>query len=170
MLDFSGIFPCNTTAVSFDGGTSVFDGRVIYHTTIGEDNRSIYVVKAGTGRELADKLQELGSSAIIVEDLRVNPEPNEVNLRVYYSYLITDKATMGNVVDALIEFNSKMPVNYVWTREHNEMIAEWDYHNVLAKLGFESSSTYHVDFNEGDKNKTVVEKGLEYAIQKIFGT
>ena len=77
---------------------------------------------------------------------------------------------MSDVVDALIEFNSKMPVNYVWTREHHEMIAEWDYHNFLAKHGFEPISTYHVDFNEGDKNTSAFEKGLEYVLRKITGT
>ena len=165
MIDYSGMFACVATMVCTDKGSSVFDGRVIYHTPIGDDERSLYVVKAGTGQEIADKLQELGSSVIIVEDLRINPDPDEVNIKVYYSYLITNRNTMSSVVNALIEYNTIVPVDYVWTREHDEMIAEWDYHNLLAILGIEPNSTYHVDFNEGDKNKSVLEKAWEYVFE-----
>ena len=132
------------------------------YSTVNNGTIKIYIVPSGSGRSLAD---EIGSSgqAFVVEDLREAPQ--NANMRIYYSYLVDDPNLQREILNVLIDYNIANPSNQVWSREVEEMLYEWDYHNWLAKAGFNIERTGHVDLDMKDKNKSVFQKGLEF----IFG-
>ena len=102
---------------------------------------------------------------VIVADLRA--DTSNPNMRIYNSYLITDQDAQKAILEALVKYNSEFPTDPAWTREVDEMLVEWDYHNLAAKYGIQVSSSYDVDLDENDKDKGLLKKGWEIICDKI---
>ena len=135
------------------------------YAVVADGTIDMYIVDNGKAAELMDNLEDTGNY-IVVEDKRETP--GNANIKIHNSYLITDSEHQREVLEYLLKYTKDHPSTEPWTRELDEMLNEWDYHNYLAnKRGFAFSRTGHVDLDELDKNKSVWTKGIEYLWEKI---
>lgn len=129
------------------------------YETVSDNSIDIYIVPAGEGKAMADEIGNKGD-AFVIEDMRNNKD--NPNIKIHYSSLVTDPALQREILELIVSYNAAYPSEYEWSREVDEMLYEWDYHNALANMGFAVDRTGHVDLDMKDKNKSVFQKGWEF--------
>ena len=140
------------------GGNHSRTNKESPYTTVNNKKSSVYIVADGDGEELAEKYKD-DRTVVIIEDKRTS---GDADIKVYYSAYITDIEIQTEIVQVIIDYDALYPSVNSWSREADEMLYEWAYHNFFANANIMFDRFGHVDFNEKDKNKTVFAKGVEF--------
>ena len=73
------------------------------------------------------------------------------DMKIYDSYLITDKDIRNEILEVLLEYERENPSP--WNRSIESMRLEWFYHNYSFVFKYRKSSASDVDFNNDDEEK-----------------
>lgn len=73
---------------------------------------------------------------------------------------------MKIIACSLVQYVKENPDNSGWDRERQDMLYEWNYHNMAYSLGFGKERAQSVDLDKADENKPAVVKFVEILIDK----
>jgi len=104
-------------------------------------------------------IEGLMEGDVVVSDLRGARDPN-IGLRD--SFVITEDALMGEIVDILLEYHRTHPQpagQTPWVRTRESMLREWrahnDYHASFLSEIYGRPNAAGVDFNNADENNVI---------------
>ena len=101
----------------------------------------------------------------MIVDCRANTD--NPNIQIVDSYKLVYLHVHEEVVDALLQHVKENPDNSGWDRERQDMLYEWNYHNMAYSLGFGKERAQSVDLDKADENKPAVIKFIEIIIEKV---
>ena len=134
-----------------DGGTPRINPFTSY------SGGDIYVVKQQKWSSTKYQIQsQLLSGDVLIVDCRANTD--NPNIQIVDSYKLVYLHVHEEVVDALLQYVKENPDNSGWDRERQDMLYEWNYHNMAYSLGFGKERAQSVDLDKADENKPAVIK------------
>ena len=143
-----------------DGGTPRINPFTSY------SGGDIYVVKQQKWSSTKYQIQsQLLSGDVLIVDCRANTD--NPNIQIVDSYKLVYLHVHEEVVDALLQYVKENPDNSGWDRERQDMLYEWNYHNMAYSLGFGKERAQSVDLDKADENKPAVIKFIEIIIEKV---
>ena len=143
-----------------DGGTPRINPFTSY------SGGDIYVVKQQKWSSTKYQIQsQLLSGDVLIVDCRANTD--NPNIQIVDSYKLVYLHVHEEVVDALLQYVKENPDNSGWDRERQDMLYEWNYHNMAYSLGFGKERAQSVDLDNADENKPAVIKFIEIIIEKV---
>ena len=143
-----------------DGGTPRINPFTSY------SGGDIYVVKQQKWSSTKYQIQsQLLFGDVLIVDCRANTD--NPNIQIVDSYKLVYLHVHEEVVDALLQYVKENPDNSGWDRERQDMLYEWNYHNMAYSLGFGKERAQSVDLDKADENKPAVIKFIEIIIEKV---